>query len=127
MIALIDIVYAMAATVALIGVAEQERLDRLVDASRQIQPGDTEAEVHQILGRPTDKWDRSGFFQGGPPQWVYGTIVDLDYIVYDGFVLPFPLSVKLRIFGAYESDLVINWDADGTVESVARPSLKTGG
>jgi len=121
--ALVNLIYAMAATVAVVGGSEQVRLDRLIEASQQVQPGDTKLEVQALLGRPLAQWEKSGFiFRSGPPQWVYGTIVDLNHIVSEDFLVPFPLSIKLRLFGAYESDLVINWGPDDTVASVTRPS-----
>lgn len=121
--ALVDLIYAMAATVALVGAAEQVRLDRLIEASRQVQPGDTKLEVYALLGRPTARWEKSGLiFKSGPPQWVYGTVVDLNGIVSEDSLVPFPLSINLRLFGAYESDLVISWGPNDTVASVTRPS-----
>jgi len=119
---LIDAVYAMAVAVAMIGAVEQRRLDQLIETSRQIQPADSEAEVRALLGRPIARWERSGFIiQTGPPQWVYGTVVDLGGIANGDLLVPFPLSIKLRLFGADESDLVINWNANRTVASITRP------
>jgi hypothetical protein len=34
---------------------------------------------------------------------------------------PDPLSIKLRIFGPYESDLIVIWDEARHVESIKRP------
>ncbi|MBA3483745.1 MAG: hypothetical protein H0T51_18230 [Pirellulales bacterium] len=102
MMALVDLIYALAATVAMIGAVEHERLNRLIETSKQIQPGDTKIEVRELLGRPIDQWEKSGFiFKSGPPQWVYGTIVDQQGIVSGELVVPFPLSIKLRWFGAH--------------------------
>jgi len=112
----------MAAAVAMIGAVEQQRLDQLIEASRQIQLGDSEAEMRALLGRPIAQWEKSGsIIQTGPPQWVYGTVVDLGGIANGDLLVPFPLSIKLRVFGADETDLVINWNANGTVASVTRP------
>jgi len=122
MTTLIDVIYAVSAAVAMVGAVEQKRLDQLIETSQQIQPGDDKTEVRSLLGWPTDKWERSGFIiRTGPPQWVYGTMVDLEGIVIGDSPVPFPLSINLRLFGAEESDLVINWNANGTVASVTRP------
>jgi hypothetical protein len=106
----------------MIGAIEQERLNRLIETSKQIQPGDAKIKVRELLGRPIDQRETSGFIlRTGPPQWVYGTIVDQQGIVSGDLAVPFPLSIKLRWFGAHESDLVINWAPDGAVAAVTRP------
>ena len=122
MIALIDAVYAAATIVALIGAAEQSRLERRIEASQQIEPGASQANVRDLLGAPTAEWETSGgFFGPGAPTWAYGTTVDLGGIVGYSTFLPDPLSFKWRIFGPYETDLVVTWDAQRRVESITRP------
>ena len=118
-----NLAYAASAVVALAGAMEQARLDWQFEASRQIEPGDTEAEVRAVLGRPLVRWKYTGLSRlvFGPPQWAYGAIIDLGGIVSDQSLVPCPLSVKLRIFGPDVSDLVVTWDADGRVASITRP------
>jgi hypothetical protein len=121
--ALFGLIYAMAATTALIGAAEQARFNHLIEASRRIEPLDSKKEVRDVLGPPLAEWEKTGFiFASGPPQWAYGPVFEPRYIVNAEFPLPLPLPIKIRLFGPNESDLVITWDKNGQVASVTRPA-----
>lgn len=122
MLALIDLAYATASLVALLGAVEQARLDHRVEASQGVAPGASQSDVLAALGAPSAAWDiNGGFLSPASPTWAYGTTIDLGGIIGYSTYLPDPLSFKLRLFGPYESDLVVTWDAEQRVESVTRP------
>src|SRR5687767_5707358 len=105
---LISLIYSMAATNALIGAAEQARLNHLIEASRRIEPLDSKADVRARLGPPLHDWKRTGLFGYGPPQWAYGPVFEPRLIVNteESWPLPLPLPFNIRLFGPNESDLV---------------------
>jgi hypothetical protein len=122
--ALVQLVYAMAATSSLVAATEQARLKHLVAISQEVKPLATKAEVRTLLGPPTAEWEHTGlfFFGSGPPQWAYGTLLDGKFIANPDFPLPIPLFPNIRLFGPNsESDLVITWDDQGRVLDVSRP------
>jgi hypothetical protein len=120
---LFGLIYSMAATSALIGAAEQVRLNHLIAASRSIEPLDSRQEVRNTLGPPLAKWEKTGFlFGSGPPQWAYGPVFEPRIIVNVEDPLPLPLPINIRLFGPNEADLVITWDANGQVARVTRPA-----
>ena len=120
--AFFGLIYSMAATSALIGAAEQARLNHLIEASRRIEPLDSKQEVRNVLGPPLHDWKQTGLFGYGPPTWAYGPVFEPRYIVNAGFPLPLPLPINIRLFGPNQSDLIITWDANGQVASVTRPA-----
>jgi hypothetical protein len=123
---MITLLHAWVATLALIGSVEQAQLDQLIQASSQLKPGDDQARVLAVLGRPRARWQRRGpiasFVLGGSqPRWAYGTHLDLSAIIVPDSPFPNVLPIKLRLFGPDEEDLVIIWNADGSVASIERP------
>jgi hypothetical protein len=120
--AFVGLIYSVAAVSGLINGAEQARLQKQISASSRITVGQSQTEVRAIVGAPIGQWEKTGFiFGSGPPQWAYGTVLDAREIIQDGWVLPLPIPLKLRIFGPDERDLVITWDEAGRVVEVKRP------
>jgi hypothetical protein len=122
MSALIGMIYSLAVVSSLINSAEQGRLLAQIDAASRVAVGQSQAEVRAIVGAPIGEWEKTGFiFTSGPPQWAFGTVLDAHEIIQDGWVLPLPIPLKLRIFGPDGKDLVITWDDAGRVVDVKRP------
>jgi hypothetical protein len=118
--------YVWVATLTLAGSFEQAQLDQLIQASTRLKQGDDESRVLSVLGPPLQRRPTHGFIASilsgaTPPRWVYGTSIALDEIIIPGSPFPNPFPIKLRLFGPDEDDLIINWDAHGSVDSVVRP------
>jgi hypothetical protein len=117
--------YVMAAIFALGGGIELAHLDKQVAASRRLMAGDSEAQVLEALGEPKMRCPHGlSLFtlSSGPPQWIYGTNIDVTKIVNAESTLPNLLPVKLRLFSPDDGDLVINWDGQGRIASIQRPT-----
>ena len=112
---------------AVVGLGEKVHLQSVVERSVALKRDMTGEEVLAILGEPSEKWKaRSGFlfFGGGPPQWIYGTTIDLGMIVIPEWPVPNPLPIKLRLFSSDPGDLVLDWTEDGKLMGVKQPKLK---
>lgn len=114
---------------AFCGACEQQRLERLVEASKKVVVGASEADVLSILGQPIDRFGKrsdlaSAFFGNVPRKWAYGSTVDLHQFFIPDFPFPNPIPIKLRLWWPDEGDLVIDWDDTGTVAKVTRPRMK---
>jgi hypothetical protein len=113
--------YVLATLFAVGGGVELAQLDKQIRASSELQQGDVEARVLELLGEPKMRCPHGlSFFGVGPPQWIYGTNIDVTQIIDSESVFPNPLPVKIRIFSPDQGDLVINWDDQGRVASIQR-------
>ena len=121
MSALINLPFAWAAVLAVIAATEQARFEKILPLADQIAPGDSQAEVLEVLGRPQGQWESPGLFTSGPPTWAYGLHIELADIIRSDSQFPEPLPIKFRLFGPYEDDLTIVWSKDGVVESITKP------
>ena len=130
MTALIKLAYCWSTLLALWGAHERQNLVRLVDASQNIAVGATPDNVTLLLGAPKMEWEKWGalpslLFGHRPKQWIYGTTIDLKWIIVPEAGIPNPIPIKLRLFFiADEDDLVIDWDSDNKVSAVHRPNLR---
>jgi hypothetical protein len=111
-----------------IGTGEEVRLKQLVEQSAPLVAGSTEGDVLALLGEPDLSWEaRRGvarFFLGErPAQWIYGTTIDLKYLIIPELPFPNPISLKLRLFDPDEHDLVIEWAEEKAVSAVRRPEI----
>jgi hypothetical protein len=123
---MIHLPYLLATLFAVGGGIELARLDKQITASAQLQQGDSETRVLEVLGEPKMRCPHGlSLFtlSAGPPQWIYGTNIDVTKIIDSESTLPNLLPLKFRIFSADEGDLVINWDDQGHVASIQRPKL----
>jgi hypothetical protein len=117
---------AWLALLAVVGGLDQARLNQLIEASGQLEPGDDEATVLSELGPPLERWPKrdavNAFLFGDRPRlWVYGTILDIEEMFPPNSAIPILLPLKLRLFSPDDDDLVINWSDDGRVASIVRP------
>lgn len=103
-----------------IGVIERIHLHHLVESSGQVSIGATEAEVLAVLGEPNGRYD--GIFS--PRQWMYGTTINLRYLIVPELPVPNPLPINIRIFAYDEDDLVIDWSRDNKVSAIKRPAIE---
>ncbi len=118
-------IWALVLTV--IGIGEEVRLQRLVDQSTVLSTGAAHDDVLTVLGAPYQKWQATEgwlFFSGHPDQWIYGTAIDLQYVVVPDLPFPNPLPIKLRFFSSDEDDLVLDWTDEGKLSRVKRPTLE---
>jgi hypothetical protein len=122
---MITLPYVLATLFAVGGGVELVQLEKQVAASNQLKPGDSEAQVLKSLGEPKMRCPHGlSLFTSSsdPPQWIYGTNIDVANIINTNSTLPNLLPVKLRLFSPDEGDLVINWDDQGQITSVRRPA-----
>ena len=110
---------------ALVGLMELNYLRDQVEKSAQVVVGNSEAQVLEAIGEPRHRWNKweHWFWNDRPRRWVYGTRVDVHSIVLPNLPYPNPIAFKFRIFGAFESDLVVAFDDDRRVVSIQRPEL----
>jgi len=59
-----------------------------------------------------------------PRQWMYGTTVNLRYIVVPELPCPNPLPINLRLAEYAADDLVIDWSPQNLVTNVKRPTIE---
>jgi hypothetical protein len=115
--------YVLAVLLAIAVSEPRYRFEQQVRGAAQIKLGDTEARVLEILGPPHNRWKGSIYVFGGslgPPQWIYGTDIELGRIVNPDFPIPNLFPFQLRIFTACDDDLVIVWSANRRVVKVER-------
>jgi PAS domain-containing protein len=122
---MLSVLNSWVAMLALLGAVDQARVDRLVEASVQLEKGDDESKVIAVLGRATTRWEHPTLLTllAAQPsrQWAYGTFLDLSDVWATDSILRNLLPIKFRMFGPNESDLVIVWDADGRIAWINRP------
>ncbi|MEO8496349.1 MAG: hypothetical protein ABI614_14875 [Planctomycetota bacterium] len=112
--------------VATIGLGERIHLQQLVDKSSHIEVGASPEAVLITLGEPTARWAPWRGVLGlanRPARWVYGTTIALDSIVVPDVPFPNPIPIHLRLFGAADDDLVIEWTPNHEVAKVVRPDF----
>jgi hypothetical protein len=117
--------YALAMLLAVGGSVEADQLNKQIVASYPLKTGDTEGRVLEILGEPKMRCPHGlalFTFGVGPPQWIYGTTIDIAGIIDPDSPFPNLLPLKFRIFSPHEGDLVIKWDDRGRVASIERPT-----
>ena len=117
--------YVLATLLAVGGGIQLAQLDKQVVASNSLKPGDDEARVLEALGEPNMRCPHglALFTLGsGPPQWIYGTDIDVTKIIDPTSTFPNLLPINLRIFSPEESDLVLNWDDRGHIAAIQRPA-----
>src|SRR3954468_14910765 len=98
---MITLPYVVATLFAIGGGIQLAELDNQIVASSQLKPGDAETRVLEVLGEPKMRCPHglSLFNLGfGPPQWIYGTDIDVTKIIDMDSSVPNLLPVKLRIF-----------------------------
>jgi hypothetical protein len=116
--------YVLATLFAVGGGVQLAQLDKQIVASSQLKQGDGEARALAVLGEPKMRCPHGlSLFtlSSGPPQWIYGTDIDVTKIIDSESCFPNLLPIKLRIFSPDKGDLVINWDDHGRVASIQRP------
>jgi hypothetical protein len=121
---MINLPYVLATLFAVGGGIQLAQLDTQVTASGQLKQGDVETHVLEVLGEPKMRCPHGlSLFtlSSGPPQWIYGTDIDVTKIIDSESCFPNLLPIKLRIFSPDNGDLVINWDDHGRVASIQRP------
>lgn len=102
---------------------------RLVAVSAAINDGMTPAEVREMLGEPRAEYAKRGiivtWWRGGPrpKQWMYGTNLNLDYLVAPRIPWLNPLPMNLRVSEYADEDLVIDWTVEDRVSSIKRPDF----
>ena len=111
-----------------IGALERAHIARVAEAANGIQVGATEDDVLRTLGKPLDAYERyegSIFGIGAhPPQWLYGTTINIKkLIISDIYVTEIPLPINIRLFSYDDDDLVVDWDSNGRVSSIAIPNI----
>ena len=109
-----------------IGTVERVHLHHVVEVSRQISVGATEADVLAILGEPNGRYaEGRGLFGIGsrPRRWMYGTTINLRYLIVPEVPFPSPIPINIRWFGYDEDDLVIDWSRDDKVAKITRPEV----
>ena len=116
--------------VVTIGNLERQHLARTIRASENVEVGNSEKTVYDLIGPPVgiyDEYEGWSFLGIGahPKQWCYGTYISLENIfIVDSFVMISPLPINIRWFGYAEDDLVIDWHSDGHVLSITKPKLE---
>jgi hypothetical protein len=88
------------------------------------------SDVHSVLGEPSEIYEypeRRGltsFLLGQrPTQWMYGTTLNMDYLIVPDLPCPNPLPLNMRILSYASEDLVIYWTPERTVAHVRRPKF----
>lgn len=108
---------------------EEAHQYRLIERSRSVQIGMTPDETRAVLGEPDAEYERRGLLTRlllgpRPKQWVYGTTLNLDYLIAPGLPFPDPFPLNLRIFDFAAEDLVIDWSSEDMVSSLRRPQFE---
>lgn len=107
---------------------EEAHQHRLIEASSAVRVGMTPDQVTAVLGEPEAEYgERTGLawllMGPRPKQWVYGTTLNLDYLIVPGLPFPNPWPVNVRVAEYARKDLVINWSDEDTVTAVRRPEF----
>ena len=113
---------------AVAGPIEEAHQQRLIEASRAVCVGMTPVDVRDILGEPDGEYGPRGLVARllmgpRPKQWMYGSRLNLNYLIVPGLPFPNPLPINIRIAGYAAEDLIIDWSLDDTVTAIRRPEV----
>ncbi len=110
-----------------VGATDFAMQDRYIDASAKLDKSMTPAEVLEVMGPPSGRYEATGFlhlaflsFQ--PKHWYWGERVDIHRLVLPTLPVANPFPYHIRLFGYADNDVVVRWSATDQIMEITRPA-----
>lgn len=110
-----------------VGASDFAKQDRYIDAASMLDRKMTPAQVLEIMGPPSGRYEATGFIRLAllnfqPKHWYWGERVDIHRLVLPSLPILNPFPYHVRIFGYADNDVVVRWSSTDQIMEITLPS-----